>query len=221
MKENSNKIQVLLADDHPIVRSGLKNELKKFPKINICGEAVDGKEVIEKASQLHPDIVLMDISMPYINGLEATKILKEKLPNLKIIALSIHDDKNYIFEMVRLGASGYVLKDSDPDEMIRAIETVYNGYSYFCSKISEKIMEIYSGEISKNKKSFIKGKLTPREIEVLLYIVKGHSNKQIASALCVSVRTVETHRDRIMSKLNIHSVAGLTRYAISEGLVEL
>ncbi|RPI18168.1 MAG: DNA-binding response regulator [Ignavibacteriae bacterium] len=223
MKENaaSSKISVLLADDHPIVRSGLKSELKKFPNINICGEASSGRETIDKASKLHPDVVLLDITMPDMNGLEATKILREHQPSSKIIALTMHENKNYILEMIRLGASGYVLKDSEPGELVKAIEAVNSGKSYFSSNISDKVMDIYSSEIRKNKKPFVKGQLTPRENEVLLYIVKGCSNKEIASLLNVSVRTVETHRDRIMSKLNIHSVAGLTRYAISEGLIEL
>jgi two-component system nitrate/nitrite response regulator NarL len=219
--KQANKIRILLVDDHPLVRSGIKSELNDFDFIEVCGEASTGKEGVSKADLLKPDVILLDINMPDINGIEAMKLIKNKTPNTKIIALTMHDSKHYILEMMRLGALGYVLKDSDPGEVVKAIQRVYEGKTYFSSNISAKVMDFYSSEIRKIKKPYIINKLTGRESEVLTYIVKGNSNKQIASRLNISVRTVETHRDRIMHKLNIHSVAGLTKYAISEGIIDV
>lgn len=215
------KIKVFLVDDHPIVRSGIRSELLKVANIDIVGEASNGKEAIEKAGEINPHVILMDISMPDMNGLEATTILRKKLPKIKIIALSMHDNKNYVMEMIRLGASGYVMKDSSPEELIEAIESVYSDNVYYSRNISESFLKDFTQRIKKSKKAFYHELLTPREREILIQLANGLSNKKIAEKLFVSVRTVEAHREKIMQKLNLKNLAALTKYAIEEGLVNL
>lgn len=218
MKEKIFKIKVFLVDDHPIVRSGLKTELKKYSQIELTGEASNGRDAIEKVCTLQPDVILMDISMPGMNGLEATSEILKRYENAKIIALSMHDNQNYVLEIIRLGAMGYVMKDADPQELITAIETVYKGMPYYSSKIRNTILIEHAANTRKSKKSFTQEKLSDREKEVLKLIAEGCTNKEIAERLNISVRTAEAHRENIMSKLNIKTVAGLTRYAIANDI---
>jgi DNA-binding NarL/FixJ family response regulator len=218
---NGKKIKVFLADDHPVVRSGLKTEFEKNKTIEIIGEASSGRETIEKVAELNPDVILMDISMPDMNGLEATEIIIKKNPEAKIIALSIHDNENYVREIIRLGAIGYVMKDAHPEELIKAIESVTRGQPYYSSRLVETVFKQHAEMMRKSKKSFKEDQLTMREKEILKLLAEGCTNKQIADKLFLSVRTIETHRENIMKKLNIKNAAGLIKYAIQIGLVKV
>jgi two-component system, NarL family, nitrate/nitrite response regulator NarL len=214
------KITLLLVDDHPLVREGLRSYLIQEKAFEIVGEAVDGEEALRLAGALLPEIILLDINMPGMNGLETARLLKKMVPKSKILILTMHDTKEYVSRMVSTGVQGYVLKDSSPSELITAIEAVHRGESYFSPKVSQTVMNDYV------KIARVKGKkggveLSRRESEVLSLIAEGLGNKEIASRLFVSVRTIETHRERIIRKLDIHTVAGLTRYALTKGIVKL
>jgi len=211
-------IRVLLADDHPVVRRGLRACLARHPQLLIVGEAADGQEAVAKTRELSPDIVLMDVDMPLMNGLTATDILRKEHPRVRVLILSMHSQSDYVLRILQSGARGYVLKSASPDELAKAIETVYAGESYFSPDVARVALN-----------QFVRGPgegpqvshISNREREVLVAIAEGLSNKEIACRLNVGVRTVETHRERIMRKLNIHSVAGLTKFAIAKGLVLL
>jgi two-component system nitrate/nitrite response regulator NarL len=211
-------IKVLVADDHPVVRKGLQICLAKQGKMRIVGEAADGDEALRKARELLPDVVLMDISMPCMNGLAVTDVLRKELPQIKVLILSVHNNKEYIFRVIQAGAHGYVSKEAPPEEVVRAIESVYEGEPFFSEDIARAALSefVTSGG---RKEPF--AQLTIREREVLVQIAEGKSNKEIADRLGIGVRTIETHRERIMRRLNIHSVAGLTKYAIANGLISL
>jgi len=211
-------IKVLVADDHPVVRKGVQTCLAKQGKIRIVGEAVDGDEALLKARELSPDVVLMDISMPGLNGLAVTEMLRKEAPDMKVLILSVHSNKEYIFRVIQAGAHGYVSKEAPPDELIRAIQTVYEGEPHFSEDIARAALSEF---VSSGGKKEPFAQLTAREREVLVLISEGYSNKEIADRLGIGVRTIETHRERIMRRLNIHSVAGLTKYAIANGLVSL
>lgn len=211
-------INILLVDDHPLVRDGIRARLESEPGIHVQGEAQNGQEALEFARSTPPDVVLMDVSMPVMNGLEATKIFRETLPDIRILILSMHDNREYILQLIQSGASGYILKDVGSDELIKAIETVHQGGTYFSSGASQSL---FSDETTTPRpSSATEGKLTPRESTVLKHLAEGQSNKEIARVLDISVRTVETHRQNIKQKLNIHTAAGLARYAIENGLTD-
>jgi two-component system nitrate/nitrite response regulator NarL len=210
------KIRLLLADDHPIVREGIKRCLPEHGPIEIVGEASDGEEAVAQAKKLAPDIVLLDISMPGMSGLEASKVLQNELPRTKVIILTIHDDAEYVKPVLSSGAAGYILKEASPAELARAVETVYRGDAYLSPRVSKVLLDQYSGRAKENDISV--ETLSSRELQVLRLISQGFSNKEIAGQMNISVRTVETHRERIMSKLNIRNVAKLTRFAIEQGL---
>ena len=213
------KLKLLLVDDHPMVRQGIRASLdKKENGIRVVGEASDGMEALEKAVEYRPDIILMDISMPRMTGIEATKLLKKRSPKSKVILLTMHEDRAYILEVIRSGAKGYVLKDSGPGEIRKAIETVGRGETYFSGKVSQVLVDEYVDKAKSITKPQNLG-ISEREREVLTLLAQGLSNKEIATKLFVSVRTVETHREHLMRKLDIHTIAGLTRYAISNKLV--
>lgn len=214
------KIRLLLVDDHPLVREGLRSCLIQEKNFEIAGEAADGEEAIRQTKSLLPDIVLLDLSMPGMNGLEAARILTKTAPKSKILILTMHDNKEYVRRMVATGVQGYVLKDSSPAELVAAITAVHRGETYFSKQISQAVMSDYVKTVrTKTKKGEVE--LSQRESEVLILITEGLSNKEIAKRLFVSVRTVETHRERIIRKLDIHTVAGLTRYALTKGIVKL
>lgn len=211
-------IRLLVVDDHPIVRKGISMCLSRYEQMEIVGEAADGREAIRQARALKPDIVLMDIDMPQMNGLAAAEVLQRELPRIKVLILSMHSNTEYVLRIIQSGARGFVLKEASPDELVRAIETINAGEAYFSPDVAR---------VALNK--FVQGngavpgevRVTNREREVLVLIAEGFSNKEIACQLGVGVRTVETHRERIMHKLDIHNVAGLTKYAIAKGLVTL
>ena len=209
---------MLVADDHPVVRKGLQSCLSRAGRLRLVGEAADGDEALRKARELQPDVVLMDISMPGMNGLMVTEMLRKELPQVKVLVVSVQRNKDAIFRVIQAGAHGYVSKEAPSEEVIRAIESVHGGEPYFSEEIARAALYefIHSGG---RKEPF--AQLTPREREVLVLIAEGKSNKEIADQLNIGVRTIETHRERIMRRLNIHSVAGLTKYAIANGLVSL
>ena len=212
------KIKVLVVDDHPVVRKGLQTCLAKQERLKIVGEASDGDEALQKSRDLDPDVILLDISMPRMNGLAVTEQLRKETPNVKVLILSVHNNKEYIFRIIQSGAHGYVSKEASPDELLRAIEAVFDGQAFFSPEIARAALNQFVNNGGK-KEPF--AQLTDREREVLVLIAEGQSNKEIANKLGIGVRTIETHRERIMRRLNIHSVAGLTKYAIANGLVSL
>lgn len=211
------RIKLLLVDDHPVVRMGIISCLARHEHLQIAGEAADGQEALRKARELMPDIMLMDIDMPQMDGLAVTELLRKEIPKIKVLILSMHSNTEYVMRIIQSGASGYVLKDSPTEELVRAIETVNAGEAFFSPEVARTALNKYVRGGGENAG----GQLTHREREVLVQIAEGLSNKEIASKLGVGVRTVETHRERIMRKLNIHSVAGLTKFAISKGLISL
>jgi RNA polymerase sigma factor (sigma-70 family) len=216
------KIRVLIADDHTIVRKGLCALLDGDKEIEVVGDAENGREVLKKVEQVEPDIVLMDITMPGLNGLETTRQLKKRHPSMKILILTMHDNEEYIFETLRAGASGYLVKRTAPDELISAIHAVNRGESFLSPSISKRVIEGYIqfGKSEQEEDEAFE-KLTDREREVLQLIAEGRTNREIAELLYISIKTVETHRSHLMEKLNIRNIAELTQYAIRKGLISL
>lgn len=220
IKKGKKRIRLLLADDHPVVRKGIRSCLESLEHIEVVGEAVDGLDAVKKVKELSPDIVLMDIDMPNMNGLDATRAIREECPGTKVVILSIHTNKHYVLQIIQSGAQGYVLKDADPAELAKAIESVDSGQPFFSPDINQIVLNQYLAEAGADENSQSNA-LTNRERQVLAMIAEGQSNKEMANKLGVGVRTVETHRERVMNKLNIHSVAGLTKYAIANGIARL
>jgi DNA-binding NarL/FixJ family response regulator len=212
--------KVLIADDHKIVREGLRALIEKHEAMEVIAEAENGLEAVRLAQKLQPDVVIMDMGMPQMNGIEATREVTAHNPKIKVIALSMHSDKRFVLQMIKAGASGYLLKDSAFEELITAIRTVVSNQSYLSPKITDVVIKDYLQTLSKGDMSAF-SVLTVREREVLQLLAEGRSTKEIAGSLNVSVKTVETHRQQVMEKLNIHSVAELTKYAIREGLTSL
>ncbi len=218
---NRKKIRVLLVDDHPIVLEGIKTHLSLQSDLEVVGSATNGHEAIQKAKELQPDVILLDISMPEMNGLEAIALLRQQVSRAKILVLTMHNTREYIAQIIQTGARGYMLKDSSPSELIRAIELVYAGEVCFSPAVSRVLLDELTTGRSKSLPVALSTPLSDREREVLMLIADGHNNKEIASRLGIGVRTIETHRERIMRKLDIHSIAGLTKFAIAKGIVKL
>jgi two-component system nitrate/nitrite response regulator NarL len=212
------KIKILVADDHPVVRKGLQLCLARQDRLRLVGEAADGDEALQKALELSPDVVLMDISMPRKDGLTVTGALRKQAPNIKVLILSVHGNREYLFRIIQAGAHGYISKEASPEELLRAIESVHNGETFFSPEIAQAAL---SQLVNNGGKKDPFAQLTSREREVLILIAQGQSNKEIANHLGIGVRTIETHRERIMRRLEIHSVAGLTKFAIANGLISL
>lgn len=212
--------KVLIADDHKIVRDGLRTLLEKHPEISVVGEAEDGRETVQLARNLSPEVIIMDIAMPDLNGIEATRQIIGERPGVKVIALSMHSDRRFVSEMLKAGASAYLLKDCAFEELITAIRTVLKNKIYLSPGIAGVVIEDYIRRAPKSESSVF-SLLSDREREVLQLMAEGKTTKEIASQLNVSIKTVETHRMNIMTKLDIHSVAELTKYAIREGLTSL
>ncbi len=207
---SNSTINIILVDDHPLFREGIAARLTMHDDIHIMAEAENGRELIDMLNTMQPDIVMMDISMPEINGMDALEIINEKFPQLKVVMLSMHDDKEYILNVIRAGASGYLLKDISGDEMILALQKVYQGGKYFSNEVTEILAQANA--------STGNDILTTREQLILRLISHGYNNKKIASELEISVRTVETHNRNIKQKLDIHTTSGLVRYAIEHNL---
>ena len=208
-------IRVLLVDDHPVVRKGLISYLTDHQQLSIVGEAANGEEAILKARELSPDLVLMDIDMPRVNGLLAADTLRKQNPAIKVLVLSVHSDPDTVLRVFQAGARGFILKQAPTDDLLKAIESVHSGETFFSPEVARLALN-----------QFVRGgdgpqacQVSNRERDVLIAIAEGLSNKEIACRLNLGVRTIETHREHIMSKLNIHNVAGLTKFAIAKGLV--
>ena len=216
-----NLVTVLLVEDHTIVRKGLRSLLSTEEDIEVIGEAENGREAVNFVEKHRPDIVVMDISMPLLNGMEATKQIKKRFPKTSVLILTMHANEEYIFEIIRAGASGYIVKKAAPEELIMAIQAVSRGEKFFSPMVSTKIVDelLKTGISGHDEPSH--PSLTCREREVLQLIAEGHTNREIAEILFVSVRTVDAHRSHIMEKLDLHSAADLTRYAIQKGIIDI
>lgn len=213
-------LRIILADDHAIFRDGLRALLEKDPDMEVVAEAEDGRTAVRLAKEMSPDVVVMDISMPSLNGMEATRQITALSPKIKVIALSMHSDKHFVAEMLMAGASGYVLKNCAFKEMDQAIQAVVQHGTYLSPLIAGPIIESCLKMLSRGESPHA-SPLTPREREVLQLLSEGHSSKEAAFILNLNVKTVDTHRHRIMKKLNCHSLAELTKYAIREGITSL
>jgi DNA-binding NarL/FixJ family response regulator len=214
------KIKVLLADDHSMMRGGLRMLLEQHAELSVVGEAEDGRETVRLANKLSPDVVVMDIAMPDMNGIEATRKILADRPGAKVIALSMHSDRHFVSEMLKAGATAYLLKQCAVDELITAIKTVLKNQTYLSPCISGVVVDNFVRNTVKSGPSAF-SHLTDREREVLQLMAEGKSSKEIANQLNLSIKTIETHRMKVMEKLNIHTVAELTKYAIREGLTSL
>lgn len=208
------KIRILLADDHAILRKGVRMMIDSEPDLEVVGEAKTGREAIDEARNLRPDIVLMDVSMPELNGIEGTRRICEELSQTKVIGLSMHRDSVYVREILRAGARGYLLKDSEDDDLIRAIRAVARGEAFLSPAVSDAVLSDYRKHVS-NPVDL----LTSREREVLAMIAEGKTNKEIANSLNLSVYTVESHRGSVMDKLNLHNTGDIVRFALRNGLM--
>ena len=215
------RISVMLAEDHMIVREGLRRLLEAESDIQVVGEADNGRHAVAMAKQLRPDVVVMDIAMPLLNGLEATLLIRQAIPDAKIIILSAHSDDAYVEKVMALGAVGYLIKQTSAELLSSAIREVQKGNTFFSSSIAKRLH--HRNQKSPDRAGKLKAKsrnLSSRETEVLQLIAEGAANKQIAAELGVSIKTVEKHRDHLMRKLDIHDTAGITRYAIENGIIE-
>ena len=214
-------ITVLLAEDHMIVREGLRHLLAIEKDIVVIGEACDGRQAVTMTAKLHPDVVVMDIAMPLLNGLEATRQILHDAPDTKVLILSAHSDDAYVEKVSSLGAAGYLIKQTSAHFLSEAIRDVHKGNTFFSPSIANRLHKRKRDSL--NRKGLSKANTPPlssREIEVLQLVAEGQANKQIATELGISVKTVEKHRDHLMRKLDIHDTAGLTRYAIEVGIIE-
>ena len=213
------KIRLLLVDDHAVVRVGLKMMLQTEADIEILGEAGSAAEAIDQVERLVPTVVLMDIGLPDLSGIDATREIKKRFPKVAVVALTIHEDQEYFFKMLEAGASGYVPKRAAPDELLTAIRTAAAGEVYLYPSLAKLLVRDFLGQ-SYSGSMTLGNELTEREQEVLAYLAEGSSNSEIATALVISPKTVERHRENIMRKLNLHSRAELVRYAIRKGIIK-
>lgn len=213
--QQNRKIRILLADDHAVVRHGFRMILNAQPDLEVVGEAANGRDAVEQAASLKPDIVVMDVTMPELNGIEATRRIAEIAPRTRVLALSMHKDAVYVREILRAGARGYLLKDSLESDLLAAVRAVSKGEGYLSPAVSEAVLSDYRKHVQDPIDL-----LSTREREVLQLIAEGKTNKEIATALQLSVYTVEAHRGRIMEKLNLHSSGELVRFAMRAGLID-
>jgi DNA-binding NarL/FixJ family response regulator len=215
------KITVLLAEDHVVVREGLRIMIEADGDIEVVGEAVTGREAVSKTRQFRPDVVVMDIAMPLLNGIQATHQILNEMPKTKILVLSAHADPEYVDQLMALGVVGYLTKQTSAEVLARAVREVNAGGTFFSSSVAKHLRDHYHKVLAPGitfRRNDVR--LTSRESELLQLIAEGHVNKQIASELSISIKTVEKHRQHLMEKLHIHEIAGLTRYAISAGVIE-
>ena len=209
------RIRILLADDHAVVRHGFKMILGEQPDMEIVGEAGNGREAVELAGRLKPDVVVMDVAMPELNGIEATRRMGEAAPHARVLALSMHKDSVYVRETLRAGARGYLLKDSASADLLMAVRAIASGEGYLSPAVSNAVLDDYRRHVTKPIDL-----LSSREREVLQMLAEGKTNKEIAGVLNLSVYTVDAHRGRIMEKLNLHSINELVRFAVRNGMIE-
>jgi two-component system response regulator NreC len=215
-----NKIRVLVADDHTIVREGVRILLEAQPDIEVVGEAADGQEALERVRELLPDIVLIDIAMPNLNGLEATRAIKRDYPSIQTIALTMYESDEYFFQILNAGASGYILKKAASADLLTAIRAVYAGEVFLYPSVARRLVADYLSRVKSGEEKSSYDGLTAREREVLKLIAEGHTNQVIADKLVISPSTVQTHRTRIMQRLNLHNRAELIQYAMRKGLLD-
>jgi DNA-binding NarL/FixJ family response regulator len=217
--EGVEKLNIVLAEDHTILREGLRALLSAEPGFEIIGEAQNGREAVRCVERLEPDLLLMDLSMPRMSGMDAIREIKNRYPEIKIIALTVHKTEEYLLTTLKAGADGYVLKDATHEELVMAIKNVMRGKSYLSPGVSEKVIEGYLEGRESNRAASPWETLSQREREVLKLIAEGFKNKEIAEDLCISLKTVEKHRANLMKKLDLHNAAALTVYAVQKGLV--
>lgn len=216
------KIRILLADDHTVVRQGLRALLDAEEDIEIVGEAENGRQALQLVKKLLPDVVVMDIAMPVLNGVEATRQITRYVPNVKVLVLSTYSNDEYVEQLTEAGAAGYLVKQTAANDLLKAIREAFKGNAFFSPAIAKRLRDqcrqtfAAGGQPVKRRSDY----LTTREAEVLQLIAEGRANKQIAAELCISIKTVEKHRQQVMNKLGIHDVAGLTRHAIAKGIIE-
>jgi len=215
------KIRLLVADDHKIFRQGIKKLLEEQNDLQVVGEAADGREAVKKAEELKPDVIIMDVAMADLNGLQATRLIKKALPETKVLMLTMHKNEDYVLQSFQAGASGYVLKEGAVEELVTAIHSIYGDKSFLSPTISKTVVDAYLRKMETGKMETPFDLLTDREREVLQLIAEGYTNRKVAKDLYISVKTVEAHRAHIMQKLDIHEVARLVKYAIQKGLVDL
>lgn len=215
------RISVLLVDDHTVIRQGLRALLSAEEDLEVVGEAENGRQAVALARKSPPDVVVMDVAMPLLNGLEATRQILRNTPESKVLVLTSYGDDDCVAQMMKAGATGYLIKQTAANDLLKAIREVHRGNAFFSPAIAKRLRDQCREVFSSSGQSIRKnGELTSREAEVLQLIAEGYSNKQIAGQLTISIKTVEKHRQQVMNKLNIHDVAGLTRYAISKGVVD-
>jgi DNA-binding NarL/FixJ family response regulator len=213
-------MRVIIADDHAVVRQGIRTVLEEVDGIEVVAEAGDGDEALTLAEEHDPDVMVLDVTMPGKTGLEVAKELRDGGSGVRVLILSMHDEPEYVLEAVRAGADGYVLKDMPPAELRAAVTAVHEGREYFSGRVTHQLSVGLRKEIEEEQRRSRIDSLTPREAEVLILVARGHTNRSIAEELGISPRTVETHRERVMAKLRIRSVAGLTRFVVEQGLDE-
>lgn len=211
--------RILLADDHNILRDGMRLLLERQPGFVVVGEAADGRETVQLAREQNPDVIVMDIAMPNMNGIEATRRIVEKQPHIGIVILSMHHDESYVIRSLKAGARAYLLKDAVKAELILAIEAVLEGRSFFSPKVSRILQEEYFQALDRKNAEDTYELLTDREREILQMIAEGKTNKEVANTLNLSLYTVDTHRTHILQKLNLHSVPELILYAVRKGII--
>ena len=213
------KYKIIIAEDHTIVREGLRALLSSDPNLEVVGEVEDGREAIRLAERLEPDLVLMDLSMPRMSGMDAIREIKKRCPQTKVIVLTVHKTEEYVLASLDAGAEGYVLKDASHAELSMSIHHVIKGKRYLSPEVSGKVINGYLDGKKPIKPSTVWDTLTQREREILKLIAEGYKNKEIADYLCISIKTVEKHRSNLMGKLDLHSASALTAFAIEKGLV--
>ena len=214
------KIRVLLADDHNLIRAGLRRVVESQPDFIVAGEAEDGRQAVAMAEQLKPDVAVMDIGMPLLNGIEAARQIRAALPETQIVMLSMHSDEGYVLRALKAGAKAYLLKDSAEADLARAIHAAAEGKSFFSPAVGKVLLEDYMRKMERTGAEDSYELLTPREREVLQLVAEGKSSKEVANLLDLSVYTVETHRARVMQKLNLHGIPELTLYAVRKGIIQ-
>lgn len=214
------KIRVLIADDHTIVREGVKMILARESDIEVVGEASDGSQALELVERLKPTVVVMDISMPGMGGIEATQKVKERHPRVNVLALTMHEDESYVFQLLRAGASGYVLKRAAAQDLVQAVRAAARGEAFLYPSVARKVVEDYLRRVEVGEERERYDGLTGREKEILTLIAEGLANQEIAQKLYISIKTVQTHRAHILEKLGLHDRTELVRYAIRKGLIE-
>ena len=213
----SQRIRILLVEDHALVRAGICSLVEAMPGFEVVGEAAEGREAIELIGRFLPDVVLMDITMPGLNGLHTTVRSHAEYPSVRVIILSMHDNEEYVWHALTAGAAGYLLKGADPAELGLAIRSVAQGQTYLSPAVSRHVVNDYVRRAGSDRSSL--SRLTPRQLEIVQLIAEGHTNQTIARELEISLKTVETHRSQLMARLDIHDVPGIVRYAIRTGLV--